>query len=58
MQPLLRGFGPAVVQAALNNAVDSETIAKLNVENALRTTITAVINAYLDVVMAQKNNIN
>lgn len=54
MQPLLRGFGTPVVEAALNNARDSETISKLSVENTLRTTVTAVINAYLDVLSAEK----
>lgn len=53
VQPLMRGFGRAIVEAALNNAVDSERISKLNVEGTLRTTVTAVINAYLDVVSAQ-----
>ena len=53
MQPLLRGFGRPIVEAALYNARDSEHIAKLNVEAALRSTVTTVINAYLDVVSAQ-----
>lgn len=54
MQPLLRGFGKAIVQAALNNARDDELIARLNVEGTLRNTVTAVINAYLDVLMANE----
>ncbi len=54
MQPLLRGFGTAVVEAALNNAKDSELISRLNIEGTLRTTISAVINAYLDVVTAER----
>lgn len=53
VQPLIRGFGRPVVEAALYNAMDSERISRLNVQNALRTTVTAVINAYLDVVSAQ-----
>ncbi len=53
-QPLLRGFGKAVVQSALNNAYDSERISRLNVEGTLRSTVSTVINAYLDVVMAER----
>ncbi len=52
VQPLIRGFGKPIVEAALDNAIDSETISRLSVQGALRTTVTAVINAYLDVVSA------
>ncbi|HVE44001.1 MAG TPA: TolC family protein [Gammaproteobacteria bacterium] len=55
MQPLLRGFGKAVVQAALNNARDAEVVARLNVEQVLRSTVSAVIQAYLDVVAAERS---
>jgi len=54
MQPLLRGFGPAVVEAALNNAKDSATISQLMVEGTLRHTITNVIVTYLDVMMVEQ----
>lgn len=54
MQPLMRGFGRAVVESALNNAKDAEVIARLSVEGTLQTTITNVINGYLDVMMAEK----
>lgn len=54
-QPLLKGFGRAIVEASLYDARDSEKIAKLNIEGSIRTTITNVINAYLDVVAARKN---
>jgi outer membrane protein TolC len=54
MQPLMRGFGTAVVESALNNARDTETISRLNIEGTLRTTVSAIINAYLDVVSAEK----
>lgn len=54
MQPLMRGFGSAVVEAALNNARDSEVISRLNIVGVLRGTISAVINAYLDVVSAER----
>lgn len=52
VQPLIRGFGRAIVEASLYNAMDSEYISRLNIQNVLRTTITAVINAYLNVVSA------
>lgn len=54
MQPLMRGFGKPIVEAALANANDSEVIARLNVENTLKNTVSAVIDAYLDVVTAQR----
>ena len=53
LQPLMRGFGRPIVEMALYNAIDSETISKLNIENALRTTVTGVINAYLDVILEE-----
>lgn len=53
MQPLMQGFGKPIVEAALNNAIESETISRLNVEGTLRATVTNVINAYLDVVSLQ-----
>ncbi len=55
MQPLMRGFGRPVVEASLQNAMDSQKISRLNVEGALRNTVTTVINAYLDVLSAQNN---
>lgn len=54
MQPLMRGFGTAVVESALNNARDSQTISALNIEGTLRSTVSSVINAYLDVVYAER----
>src|SRR3990167_7325006 len=41
--PLMRGFGTAVVESALNNAKDSDVISRLNIEGSLRATVTAVI---------------
>jgi outer membrane protein len=55
IQPLMRGFGRPIVEAALYNAMDNEKISRLNVEGSLRNTVTAVINAYLDVIAAQNN---
>ncbi|MBV9575366.1 MAG: TolC family protein [Gammaproteobacteria bacterium] len=54
MQPLLRGFGRAGVEAALNNAKDTEVIACLTIEGLLQNTVSAVINAYLNIVSAEK----
>jgi outer membrane protein len=54
MQPLLRGFGSAIVEASLNNTKDSLVISRLSIENVLRTTVSNVVNAYLSVVSAQK----
>lgn len=54
MQPLMRGFGQPIVEAALYNARDSELISRLNVEGSLRLTISSVINAYLVVVAAEQ----
>lgn len=53
-QHLMRGFGPAIVEAALCNARDSELIARLSVEGTLRMTVTNVIKAYLDILTAEK----
>lgn len=54
MQPLLRGFGTAVVESSLNNARDSEVISRLSIEGSLRSMVSSVINAYLDVISAQQ----
>ncbi|MCW5582883.1 MAG: TolC family protein [Gammaproteobacteria bacterium] len=54
MQPLMRGFGTAIVEASLNNAKDSTVISQLNIEGMLRSTVTDVINAYLGVVSAER----
>lgn len=54
LQPLMRGFGTAVVEASLNNARDSTVISRLNIEGVLRGTVTEVINAYLGVVSAER----
>lgn len=52
-QPLMRGFGKPIVEAALYNAMDSEKISRLRIEETVRTTITNTINAYLDVIAAE-----
>lgn len=54
MQPLIRGFGRPIVESALNNAKDSEVIARLSVEGTLRNTVSSVIEAYLNIVSAER----
>ncbi|MBA3661355.1 MAG: TolC family protein [Gammaproteobacteria bacterium] len=54
LQPLIRGFGKAITEASLYNAQDSELVSRLNLEGTLRSTVTAIINAYLDVVTAEQ----
>lgn len=55
MQPLMRGFGRAVVESALNNAKDAEVISRLSNQGVVQATVTNVINGYLDVVASEKN---
>lgn len=54
MQPLMRGFGRAIVEASLYNAQDSDLISRLNIEGTLRSTISEVIEAYLNVISAER----
>lgn len=53
IQPLMRGFGKPVVEAAYHNAEDSLRTQGLSFKGALQTTVTNVINAYLDFIQAQ-----
>jgi outer membrane protein TolC len=53
IQPLMRGFGRPIVEAALYNAIDSEKMSRLTLEGTLRVTITGVITAYLGVISAE-----
>lgn len=45
-QPLLKGFGSRIAQAPLDDALEQEIIAKLNLRQTLINTITTVINDY------------
>jgi outer membrane protein TolC len=54
MQPLMRGFGKPIVEAALYDAMDSEKISRLNVEGVLRNTVSTVIISYLYVISAEQ----
>lgn len=53
MQPLMRGFGRPIVEAALYDAIEDEKMSRLRVEGTLRETVTNVIKAWLDVMSAQ-----
>lgn len=54
-QPLLKGFGKAVVDAALNDALDSERLNQLSFKNDAESTIVLIMNDYLTVVNDQEN---
>ncbi len=54
-QPLLRGFGKEVNQAALLNAVDNEWLNKLNLNQAVADQVTQVIMAYRTLVLSGNN---
>ena len=54
VQPLVRGFGRPIVEAALQSALENVRINHLQMEETLRTTVTSVINDYLSVVSAEK----
>lgn len=45
-QPLLKGFGPQITKAPLDDALDQEIIAKLNLRQTVIATITTVITDY------------
>ncbi len=53
-QPLLKGFGRAVVEAALNDALDSEVVNKLNFKSTVISTVDAVINNYVSLFQAKE----
>lgn len=55
VQPLLKSFGKAVVDAALNDALDTERLNKIAFKNKAETTITTIINDYLTIVSDQQN---
>jgi outer membrane protein TolC len=49
-QPLIRGFGKPFVEAALNDALDTELVNKLNFKNSAISIVAKVINDYLALV--------
>jgi outer membrane protein TolC len=52
-QPLLKGFGSRIAEAPLDDALDQEIIAKLNLRQTLISTITSVISDYRGVQQAE-----
>ena len=52
IQPLIRGFGRPVVEAALNDAFDTQLINKLTFKQAIITAVQQVVNSYLSLVNA------
>lgn len=54
-QPLIAGFGRAVVEAALEDAYDDEKISKLNLRNAIISQVTATISAYTTLLTAENS---
>ena len=54
-QPLLRGFGKAINEAALLDAQDNEWLNKLNLEQSVADQITQVISAYRMLILSGNN---
>lgn len=54
-QPLLRGFGPSVTLAGLNNAKDGELINRLAFKNQAISSITTIIQAYHQLVQSYQS---
>lgn len=54
-QPLLRGFGASTNEAGLLDAMDSETLNKLNLKQSVIDQITQVITAYRSLILSGNN---
>lgn len=54
-QPLLRGFGKAANEANLLDAIDSEWLNKINLQQAVSDQITQVIGAYRALILSANN---
>lgn len=54
-QPLLRGFGRDVNEAALRNAIDNEWLNKLRLKQSVIDQVTTVINAYRSLILSGNN---
>lgn len=54
-QPLLRGFGKAVNEAGLLDAIDTEWLNKLNLQQAVIDQITQVITSYRALILSGNN---
>jgi outer membrane protein TolC len=55
IQPLLRGFGRAVNEAALKDAIDNEWLSKLKLHQSVVDQITQVIIAYRTLILSSNN---
>lgn len=53
-QPLIQGFGKAVVDEALNNALDAETSNKLSLKQTTISTINNIMDDYFDLMQAEQ----
>jgi len=53
-QPLLRGFGPAIVEQALNDAIDTEKINQLKFKNTTMDLIAGITTKYLTLYQSQQ----
>ena len=54
-QPLLRGFGKGVNEAGLLNAIDTENLNKLNLQQSVIDQVTQVISAYRALILSGNN---
>jgi outer membrane protein TolC len=54
-QPLLRGFGKDVNEAALKDAIEAENLNKLSTEQSIMDQITEVISAYRTLILSSNN---
>ena len=54
-QPLLRGFGPSANESGLLNAIDSEWLNKLNLQQSVVDQITQVIISYRALILSGNN---
>ena len=53
-QPLIQGFGKAVVDATLNDAIDTETSNKIALKQSTIATINTVMSDYLNLIQSKK----
>lgn len=53
-QPLIQGFGKAVVDAALNNAIDAELQNKITLKQTTISTINTIMTDYFSVLQSEK----
>lgn len=55
IQPLIRGFGKAVVEADLQDAYDQEKVHKLTLKQTVMSQVTSTISAYMALVGAENS---